>query len=167
VVLDRVVADADTEAQPAARQQVDVGRLPGDQDRLALWQDQDPGDEFDPPSDRRQVAEGDQRVMERVLLVVRTLRHRRLTLNPVDAAHDVVVEQHVVVAQFLGGHREPMQCLGISAQLVLWEGDAEPHKGRHRCSLPRLPGFRGSHNEQARALYDLSEGRVHRERRLC
>jgi hypothetical protein len=42
-----VPADPHTEAQPPARQQVDVGSLPSDEGSLALREDQDPGDEAD------------------------------------------------------------------------------------------------------------------------
>ena len=42
-VLDLVPADADAEAQPAAAEDVDLGRLLGDEGRLPLRQDQHPG----------------------------------------------------------------------------------------------------------------------------
>ncbi len=51
--LDRVPADADAQAQPAAREHVHLGRLLGDERRLALGQDEDAGDQLDAPRDRR------------------------------------------------------------------------------------------------------------------
>ena len=77
VVLDVVPADPDAEAQPAAGEQIDVGRLPGHERRLALREDQDPGGEPDPLGDGGQVGEHHERVVERVVLGVRAGERRR------------------------------------------------------------------------------------------
>ena len=66
-----VPADTDTEAQPPPGQQIDIGRLPGHECRLALRQDQDAGGEPDSFSDAGEIGEHHERIVERVVLGVR------------------------------------------------------------------------------------------------
>ena len=69
--LDVVPAEPDAEAQPPAGEQVDLGRLLGDQRRLPLRQDEHAGDQLEPRRDRGQVAEQDEELVELVLGRVR------------------------------------------------------------------------------------------------
>ena len=70
LVLDVVPADPHTEAQPTAGQEIDIGRLPCHERRLALRKDQDPGGETDSLGDAGQIGEHHERVVERVVLGV-------------------------------------------------------------------------------------------------
>ena len=72
LVLDVVPADPHPQAQPAPGQEVDVGRLACDERRLALGEDQDPGGKADPLGDGSQVGEHHERVVEGVVLGVRS-----------------------------------------------------------------------------------------------
>ena len=99
LVLDVVPADADAEAQPAAGQEIDVGRLPGHERGLALRQDQDPGGEPDPLGDAGQMGEHHERVVERVVLGVRAGQRRRPI--GVHGTEHVVVGEEVVEAEVL------------------------------------------------------------------
>ena len=99
LVLDPVPADADTEAEPSAGQQVDVGRLPRNERSLALREDEDAGGEADPLGDAGQVGEHHEWVVERIALGVGALERRRPTL--VHGPQHVVVGQQVVEAEVL------------------------------------------------------------------
>ena len=91
LVLDVAPADADSEPQAATREQIDIGGLACDECCLALREDQNPGREADSLGDASQVAEHDERVMERVTLVVRAGQLRRsISVNGT---------QHVVVSE--------------------------------------------------------------------
>ena len=85
--LDRVPADADAEARAPAAEDVELGRLLGDQRGLALRQDEDRGGELDALGDRRQVGEEQERFMEHPL--------PRVELRPRGTARDARAE-HVV-----------------------------------------------------------------------
>ena len=70
-------ADADSEPQATTREQIDIGGLPCHERCLTLRKDQDPGREADPLRDAGQVPEHDERVVKRVMLVVRAGQLRR------------------------------------------------------------------------------------------
>ena len=57
LVLHPVPPDAHAEAQPAAREQVELSRLLGDEHGLALRQDQDAGDQLERGGDGSEEAE--------------------------------------------------------------------------------------------------------------
>ena len=99
LVLDVAPADADTEAQPAAGQEIDIGGLPCHERGLALREDQDPGRELDSFGDAGQVGEHHERVVERVVLGVRA-GQRRCAIG-VHGAEHVVVGEEVVKAEVL------------------------------------------------------------------
>src|SRR4029078_6150743 len=60
--LDVVPPEADAEAKPPAREQVDSGGLFGGKRRLPLRQDEHAGDQLEPRRNRGQVAEEDEQV---------------------------------------------------------------------------------------------------------
>jgi len=117
LVLDVVPADPHTETQPPARQQVDVGSLPSDECSLALREDQDPGDEADALSHRREVGEHHQRVVERIALGLRTDQGRDPVL--VHCTKHMVIRQQMIEAERLGRPTNAAHRLGVTAQLDL------------------------------------------------
>jgi hypothetical protein len=92
LVLHRVPAESDAEPELAAGQQVDLGGLLGDEGGLSLRQDDDAGDQLQ-RRQRGQVAEHDQRLVERRVDVVRAIPGR---------VHGGVGAQHMVVGQQVG-----------------------------------------------------------------
>jgi len=68
--LDRVPADADAQAQPSPREDVDRGRLLGDEGRLTLGQDENAGGQLDAPRDRGAEREEGEGLVEGVPVVV-------------------------------------------------------------------------------------------------
>ncbi len=113
------------EAQPAAGEQIDVGRLPGHERCLALRKDQDPGGEPDPLGDAGQVGEHHERVVERVVLGVGAGQRGRPI--GVHGAEHVVVGEEVVKAQVLDRLADPPDSARISAELDLRVDDADLH----------------------------------------
>ncbi len=148
VVLDRVPTDAHTEAQPATREQINVGRLARYECRLALRQDQDSGGELDALGDARQVAEHHERIVERVVLGIGT-RQRRRSIS-VDRAQHMVIGQQVVEAQVLDRFANPSNSFGVAAKLRLGINNTDlhdttlPRPGSARCA-PSGPSQSGVH----------------------
>ena len=96
-MLDRVPPDAHTEAQPSPGQQVELRRLLGDEDGLALWEHQHAGGEVQPHG-RGQEPVQDERLVEPVLVGVRARPVR--PVRDVGAEHvieDVEVRETVVL----------------------------------------------------------------------
>ena len=120
LVLDRVPADADAEAEPAAGEQVDLGRLLGDERGLALRQDDDPGDELELRA-RGEVAEQHERLVERRVHVVRA--------RPGGWAVRIGAE-HVVVGEQVGEpellHRLPYAARRATAAPISVCGNTTP-----------------------------------------
>ena len=100
-VLDVVPADADAEAKPLAREQVDIRRLLRHQRGLPLRQHKHPGDEFQPVRAGGGEAEQHERIMERVLLGVGSIQLWFAAL--VRALHHMVIGHHVAIAELFGG----------------------------------------------------------------
>ena len=122
--LDVVPAQADSEPEPPAREQVDLGGLLGDEGGLALGQDEHPCDELESGRDPGEVPEEDEELVELVLgrvrpWPVRPLRDVR--------AEDVVIREEVVVADLLGRLRERPDAARVGADLGLREDDAQAH----------------------------------------
>ena len=124
-VLDVVPAEPDTQAQPAAREEVELGSLLRDERRLPLRKDQDSGPEPDPRRDPGDVAQHHEWLVERIVLGVRApeLRIASLVLR----AEDVVVDQHVRVAEILGRLREVAHGHRIAVEPCLRERDSNLH----------------------------------------
>ena len=100
----RVPADADTEAQPAAGQDVDFGGLLGDQRRLPLREDENRRREFEPFRRAGEEAEQRQGLVEHV--VERVVGPP--VLRPVgNLLHHMVDAGEMVVAERLHLLREP------------------------------------------------------------
>ena len=89
-VLDVVPAEPDAQSQTVVGKQGDIGGLPGDKRGLALGQDQDAGRKADPPGDRGEIAEHDQRIVEGLLFGVGPVE---LRLAVVRGAKHMVVGQ--------------------------------------------------------------------------
>src|SRR4029450_11030128 len=71
--LDLAPADADAQAQPAAREHVHRGRLLGDEGRLPLSEDEDAGDQLDTAGDRSAEAEQDEGLVQGGAVIVRAV----------------------------------------------------------------------------------------------
>jgi hypothetical protein len=101
--LDLVPADPDAEPEAAAAQHVERCSLLGDENRLALRQDQHLGRKLDRLGATGKEAEQRKRIMEQIgrgvaVAPAGTARH-------IDAEH-VVGHRQILIADFLGGLRE-------------------------------------------------------------
>ena len=122
LVLDRVPADAETEAEAPACEHVDLRRLLGEQCRLALPGDDDAGDELEAACHAGQVAEEHEDLVEHVLGAIRADEVR---VAGVVRSQHVVVGEQVVEAELLHGLRELAHALRVGADLGLREDGAE------------------------------------------
>ena len=95
----------DAEAQPAAGEQVELGRLLGHEHRLALRQDQDAGDQLEALGDRAEEAEQHERLVVRHVGGVDLLAPRPVGV----AADDVLGGEQVVEAGALDGLGEVLE----------------------------------------------------------
>jgi len=127
VIFDIVPAGADPQPQPAARQDVEVGGLLGGKRGLALRQDDDAGDELDPLGHASEIAERDERLVERVLLVIAAEQRRVPAL--VHRPQDMVVDQEMVVAEQFGRSADAAKGARIAVELDLRIDDAQLHRG--------------------------------------
>ncbi len=130
VVLHLVPADPEPEPEAAAAEQVDLGRLLGEQRRLALGPDQDGGREGEVRA-AGQVREHRQRLAEGVVDRVGTAEiavHRRVR------AEHVVVGRQVGVAEVRDRLSQGADCAPVAAHLGLGEDDADVHGRSLPCS---------------------------------
>ena len=125
LVLDVVPADPDSEAKPAAGQEVNIGSLACHERSLALREDQDAGGEADPLGDGGQVGEHYERVVERVVLGVRA-RQRTGSIGMNGTEH-VVVGEEVVKTEVLDRSPNSPNRGRISPKFVLRVHDAYLH----------------------------------------
>jgi hypothetical protein len=111
-------------AQASAAQDIQAGGLFGDQDRLALRQDNDAGDELDLLRNGRHITEEQKWFMKWVLVGVRPIPASG-TIRI--GAHHMVVGQDVAKAQ--GFHRLGVVTNGmcIIAKFDLWKGNPDFH----------------------------------------
>ena len=136
-VFDLVPADANTEDESTARQDVDLGRLFRDEGRLPLGQHEHRRRESQAGRDRREIAEQHQRLVEHRSMVIRAGPAPR----PVGVGAEDVVEDHqVVVAELLDGPGISRDHVGIRPDLELREHRAHPHEGQYRCVRPLREG---------------------------
>ncbi len=126
VILDVIPTHGHTEAQPAAREKVDIGGLAGHERRLTLRKYQDSGGERDPFGDGGQIGEHDERVMEWVGLVIGA--HQWWCSSGVNCSENVVVSQDVIKTQVLDCSSEFPNCGGIAAKLDLRVGHTNVHE---------------------------------------
>ena len=73
LVFDGIPPRPNSQAQPAAGDDIELGRLFGNQGGLPLRQNQDPAGEADPLSHRRDVRHGHKDFMERVVHIKRPI----------------------------------------------------------------------------------------------
>jgi hypothetical protein len=125
LVLDVVPADAHTEAQPTAGEELNVGCLSCHERGLALRKDEDPGRESDALGDPGKIGEHHERIVERVALGVRTRQWTRSVA--VNGTKYVVVSKEIVEAGVFDRSPDPSDRGGISAKLVLRVRDADLH----------------------------------------
>jgi hypothetical protein len=125
LVLDVAPPDSHAEPEPAARKELEIGRLPRHQRRLALREDHDAAREPDPLGDGGQVGEHHERIVERVVLGVRAGQPRRAI--GMHGAEHVVVGEQVVEAQRLDRGSDAPNRARVSAKLDLWVDDADLH----------------------------------------
>ena len=135
-VLHRVPAEPDAQAEPAVGEEVDGGRLLGDERGLALRQDDDAGDELQ-RRDRREVAEQHERLVKRGVDVVGA-GPRRVDLG-IRAEH-VVVGQQVREAELLDPLRVGADGSPVGADLGLGKDDTDLHGLRSSHSRFSAPG---------------------------
>ena len=122
------------EAEPAAAEHVDLGRLLGHERRLPLRQDQDAGGQRDAGGDGREVRHQRQRLVDDGL--VRVGRQRRVGVELRIGAQDVVGHEEVVGAHRLHGLDEFADGGDVRAALRLREDDAELHGLSARYAPP-------------------------------
>ena len=132
-VFDGIPADADTETQPAAAEQIDLGRLLGDQRGLSLRQDDDAGDELQLLGHGGEVAVHDERLVKCRVHVVGAIP---ALVNLRIGADDVVVDENVAETQFLDPLAVRAHSAWISAEFRLRERHANSHPG----VLPKVTG---------------------------
>ena len=141
--LDRVPADADAEAHAPATEDVELGRLLGDERGLALREDEDGGRELDALGDRREVGEEQERLVEHPVARIE-LRVRRPARG---ARPEHVVDRGQVV------EAEPLHRLDvvpdhgrIGPDLGLRKDRPNSHRlpPRSGCLPPAYPGCRPS-----------------------
>lgn len=136
VVLDPVPAHPDADTEPVARQDRDVGGLPGEQRGLALREDEDAGRELESLGTAGEVREQDERIVEGIVFVVRA-RQRRLSIGVLGAEH-MVVGDEVIEAEIFGRSPDAPDGVGVTAQLDLGVDDAGSQLWvQHRLTLPR------------------------------
>ena len=124
LVLDRVPADADTEAEVAVRQQVDLGGLFRDEGGLALREDDDAADELE-RRDRGQVAIEHEGLVEGRLHVVAA--GESLMDTPV-GPDEVVVAEDVRKTKIADRFGVLAYARAVSANLGLGKDDANAHR---------------------------------------
>ena len=135
LVLDMVPAYADPQPQAAPGQDVDLGRLLGDQRGLALGGYQDARYELDPLREAGQVPEEHHGLVEHVGVPVRAVPTRAAA--GVGAEH-VVVDEQVLVTHILDGLGVVFDRRRVGAYLGLGEDHSDTHGlyyTRHRGGL--------------------------------
>jgi hypothetical protein len=125
LVLDRVPAYADPEAQAPAAQHVDLRRLLGHERRLPLRQDQDAGRQRDAAGNGREVRHERQRLVHHGL--VRVVRQRRMGMELRVGAQDVVGYEQMVVAHRLHHADELADGGDVGSALRLRKDRADLH----------------------------------------
>ena len=114
----------DSEAEPAAGEQVDLGRLLGDERCLALGEDHDAGGEFERRA-RREEAEQHERLVE---LGVDVIRAVPVLIDLRIRAQDVVVGDQVCVPELLDSPAVGADGRDVRPDLGLWKHDSDPHR---------------------------------------
>src|SRR6266480_1127682 len=128
-VLHLVPADAGTDDQASARQNVHLCRLFCHERRLSLGENEDRCRELQPRCDRGEVAEQHERLVERRAVVVGAGPPAR----PVGVSTEDVVEDHeTLVSELLDRAGVLRDHLGIGPDLELREDRARPHESQYR-----------------------------------
>ena len=125
-VLDPVPARPHAQAQPAARQHGHLGRLLGHERRLALRGDEHADDELDRARHGGEVTEQHERLVEGVVLRVRTPQPR-LAVGVLGPEH-VVVGDELRAAELLHALGEVADRPWVVADVARREDDAELHR---------------------------------------
>jgi hypothetical protein len=135
-VLDGVPADADTEAQAATAEEVDRGRLLGDEGGLALGENDDAGAQPDALRDGGEVAEEDEGLVEGVSVGVDEALGAVGTIGV--GAEDVVVDEDVIETGALDRLREGLDGGAVEGEVILREQGADPDGHRAAASYQGL-----------------------------
>src|SRR5262249_19246901 len=122
--LDEIPPEADTEPEVPAGEDVDLGRLLGDERGLPLRKHEHPRDQLERGHHRGQVSEEDEDLVELVLRRIRTGPVR--SPGNVGAEH-VVVREQVVVPELFGRLGEGMDATRVGSDLGLRENGADAH----------------------------------------
>ena len=134
-VLDMVPADRHAEPKPPFAEHVERCGLLRRQRGLALRQDDDAGDEFE-PGDRGEKAEQHEGLVERIGVLVGT---PELVGRGVAAEH-VVEGEDVLVSQRFGRLPVVANDRRIVADLGLWKHNAKLHSGPPSLTVARMAG---------------------------
>ena len=126
--LDGVPAHADPKAQPAAAEDVDLGRLLGHERRLPLREDQDAGGQREPGGDGGEVRHQRQRLVDHGLVRVGSQRGVGVELR-IGPQH-VVRDEEVVEAHRLHVADELADGPDVGPALRLGKDDAGLHGSR-------------------------------------
>src|SRR6267143_746717 len=156
-VLHLVPADASTDNEASARQNVHLCRLFCHERRLPLGENEDRCRELQPRCDRGEVAEQHEGLVERRAVVVGTGPAARAVGV---STEDVVEDHETVVSEVLDRAGVFRDHLGIGPDLELREYRARPHESQYRGgavlreSAPADPGVRAEdaveqHDESA------------------
>src|SRR5437588_6412307 len=124
LVFDRIPPDANAETEASPAQDVDLRRLLGDQDGLALRQDQDAGDKLQTLREAREVPKQHQRLMEEAAIGVRAAP---VTVMRCVGPDDMIEGQQVRVAERLRRLRIVPDGERVRGDLRLWKDDANTH----------------------------------------
>src|SRR4029453_11215906 len=141
LVLDVVPADAHTQAQAPAREDVHRRGLLGHQRGLALGQDDDAGHELEALSERSEVAEQDEDLVERALVGVGWAATELIEALQLAAQH-VVEDEQMIVARALGRLGVVADHHGVRADFRLGKHHAESHVVFSSLSGSRWPSPR-------------------------
>ena len=108
-----VPADADTEAEPTTRQEVQVSGLAGNERRLPLREDEHAGHELEASREPGGVREHHEGIVKRILFRIRTGEHRIAPL--VHRAQNVVIGKQVVETESLRAGDDAPDGLRVAA----------------------------------------------------
>ena len=129
-VFRKVPADADTQPQALAREQIHLGGLLGDERRLALRENHDAGRELDSLRHAGQKREKRERLVE--LVVVQVWRRRKAYVPPGKSvgmrAEDVVICGQVIEPRAFGGLSKVPNRGWIGSDLGLRKGHSKFHR---------------------------------------
>jgi hypothetical protein len=120
-----VPADPNAQSKPAIRKEVNIGGLLGEQDSLALWQDDHTGNQFELFGDTGEVGVGDQRLVEGVGFLIRAGQLRFSA--GMNGAEHMIIDDDMIITQIFRCLRKRLDGPGIAAEFDLRINHASLH----------------------------------------